>query len=452
MRNIFCFIILFLAVGLSNSQTNQLEIAFVDINVVPMDREIILENQSVIIKNGIISEIGPSDEISISDAVFKINGKGKYLMPGLADMHVHTWNENELILFIVNGVTTVRNMGGAPLHLELRERVREGKLLGPNIITAGPVIDGSPPIWQSSLEVQDPSQLNNIIAEQKKLGYDFLKIYNNLSEEVFDSLMVLSIYYDIPVAGHVPFLVSLEKALESGISSIEHFESYGLALQSDDSPYKDFFRASQSYAWVYMDEEKLSNIIQKTVESGVWNCPTMVVFQKLFVKPDKVDSMLNLSEMQYVIPQALDNWGKRYYKIELAERKDEIYYARRKLLKALHDSNANLLLGTDCGNPFTVHGFSIHEELQYLIDAGFSPYEAIKTGTVNAAEFLNASEEFGMVKTGMRADLICVDENPLEDIENVRKISGVMVRGKLLPEEELNMMLEKIAASYKREK
>ena len=443
-------IILFFALlfTITSCTTNSPEIVFTDVNVVPMKSEVILPNQTVVIKEGRIAEIGPYATTKISNKALQIDGTGKYLMPGLADMHTHVWSENDLILFLANGVTTIRNMGGAPIHLEFRKKIQKGELLGPDIYTAGPVIDGFPPIWPGSVEVEGPYNARKVITEQKEAGYDFIKIYNNLSKSGFEAIMSIAKEYDIPVAGHVPFNITLQKALESGMACIEHFEGYGIALQADDSPFINNTSFSMTGAWEYLDDEKLTNIVLKTKASGVWNCPTMVVFQKMFINADDVEKMLNKLEMQYVAPVIKNKWRERDYNEDIAAKADQIYKARRKLLRLLHEQNANILSGTDSGNPFTVHGFSMHEELRYFIDAGFLPYEAIKTGTVDAAKFLNATEEFGTVEVGRIANLLLLENNPLDDIANLSKIAGVMIRGKWLSARELRLMLQEIATQY----
>jgi cytosine/adenosine deaminase-related metal-dependent hydrolase len=425
------------------------EISFIDVNLIPMDHEVILNHQTVTIHNSKIVKIEPALSAEISDDAIRIDGIGKYLMPGLADMHVHTWNKNDLILFLANGVTTIRNMGGDPFHLDLKRKIHDGELLGPNMYTAGPVIDGFPALFPKSIEVEGPLVARKVISEQKEAGYDFIKIYNNLSESGFNAVMAVSKELKMPVSGHVPFSISLEEALESGMSSIEHFEGYGIYLQSDNSPFVDNIYYSMTYTWTQIDEKKLNIIVKKTKESGIWNCPTMVVFQNLFIKPADIIKMLNRKEMQYVPESVKEQCRKRNYNEEIAQHAEKIHTARTKLLSELYNAGANILLGTDCGNLFTVPGFSIHRELQNLIDAGYSPYEALKTGTTNASAYFNESKIFGSVKIGHRADLLLLEENPLEDVSNLKKMAGVMIRGKWLPKEELKMKMQKISKEYR---
>lgn len=176
MKYLIIILIIIIFFIINQCITNTPEIAFTDVNVISMQGDTILSHQTVIIKKGKIVKIGPFATTKISNKTIRIEGNGKYLMPGLADMHTHVWNEYELVLMIVNGVTTIRNMGGAPIHLKFKDNIRKGKILGPDIYTAGPVIDGYPAIWAGSLEVEGPYKAREVIDEQRNAGYDFIKM------------------------------------------------------------------------------------------------------------------------------------------------------------------------------------------------------------------------------------------------------------------------------------
>jgi len=210
--------------------------AFVNANVIPMNNERILKNHTVIVKNGLIEQVGPVNEVNIPDHAVRINGEGKYLMPGIADMHVHAWSENDLKLFIANGVTMIRNMWGSPKHLKWKEMIAKGELFSPSIYTAGPLIDGPPPIWEGSELILTPEQAVKSVEEQVKLGYDFIKISNRLSKESYDAIMGTARKHGIPVAGHVPDKVGIAYVLKSGLRVNEHLTGYIELIEADVNP------------------------------------------------------------------------------------------------------------------------------------------------------------------------------------------------------------------------
>ena len=421
-------------------------VAFIDVNVIPMDAEHILERQTVIVRDGKITAIEPTAKVQIPGSVFRIDGRGKYLMPGLAEMHTHLGNKAQLLLYIANGVTTVRNMWGNPSHLQWRELISRGELLGPTIYTAGDIVDGSPP--QSGTVVETAQEAAREVAEQKAAGYDFIKVYNNLSKEAYNGLVAAAKEHGMPVAGHVPSAVGLEGVFSAGQASIEHLHRYIYELVAPDAAKKvgDRFFPLQSriVLWNYVDKTQFPKIAKATRDAGVWNTPTLAIFNHYSCGiPEEFLAFITLPEMQYFSDdrQGEIEWiqrrsiGQTEFSYEDVQRGKEV---RMSFVKALHDAGARLLLGTD----YWMMGFSIHYELQSFVDAGLTHYEAIKAGTSDAAEFLNAADTFGTVAVGKRADLILVNGNPLEDVRNVARRTGVMVRGQWLPEEKLQEMLE----------
>jgi imidazolonepropionase-like amidohydrolase len=292
-------------------------------------------------------------------------------------------------------------------------------------------------------------QAKESAAEQKRLGYDFLKVYWGLSVESFDAVMETGRTLNMPVVGHVPDAVGLSHALRSGIRSIEHLTGYEHALELKASTLPD-----QSI-WARLDETQFGSIARETAQAGTWNCPTLVVYQN-HVAPGEIAylrRMLDRPPMKYVSPETVQYWypENNYLKnstpAKVASTRDSDR-TRKKLVEALHKAGARLLLGTDYPNPFVLPGFSIHDELRNFVDANLSPYEAIRAGTSGAAEFLGASAEWGTVAVGRRADLILVEANPLEDVANASKQIGVMVRGRWYPKEELQVKLDALAEKY----
>ena len=426
--------------------------AFVSVNVIPMDHEGVLPDQTVLVYGERIHAIGPASQVQVPEAAVVIDGHDRYLMPGLADMHAHIMEEDQLLLFVANGVTTVRNMSGGAAHLAWRKRIDEGDLLGPTIYTAGPIIDGDPPEWPESTIVTTPKQARDVVVAQKKAGYDFLKVYSNLSREAYDALIQAARVHDIPVTGHVPQDVGLDHVLVARQRCIEHLDGYEVALVSDDGPSIERKAFAHLFFWLHLDVSKIPSAVRKTREAGTWNCPTLVVLQK-WLPPDQANALLQRDEFRYLSSAELDfhrpggNYLKRFTP-EMYEAAAVGESARKTLTKALHDGGARILLGTDTPNPLIVPGFSLQEELQNLVDAGMTPYQALKAGTHDAAEFFDALDEFGTVAVGRRADLILVEENPFDDVANVAERVGVMVRGTWYPQAKLQARLDALAEKY----
>lgn len=411
-------------------------VVFKDVNVVPMDRERVLENQTVIVENEKIAAIGDVDKLQIPVNAQIIDGKGKYLLPGLTDMHVHLSDENDLLLYVANGVTTIRNMWGfkvlrRDLHLEIKKSIDNGELLGPKLYTAGNFFDGKPPIWPMANKITSPQEAERAVLKEKEKGYDFIKIYSKLTKENYAAVLKAAKKYNIPAVGHVPSQVSIDHALEAKQCTIEHLlgyvDSYGRDSSSIPTHQYDYYA-------------------EKTKEKGVWNCPTIVVNQ--YVCPEEEsNSISNTSKLKYISPYMRKYWKNvrksqhriiRRFKFQYPSKSNE---SRIKMLRSLNRAGAKIILGTDANMLNVLPGFSIFEELQNMVSAGMTPYEAIYAGTHAAAECLGNIQNSGTITKGKKADLILVKDNPLKDISNLMMRKGVMLRGVWLTEEKLKEML-----------
>lgn len=423
--------------------------AFVDVAVVPMDSARVLRNQTVLVRDGRILEIGPSQAVRVPQKALRIEGRGLFLLPGLADMHVHLMEpEAYLPLFLANGVTTVRNMAGGPKMSALRDRVASGALIGPTIYTAGPILDGSPPVWEGSDVVITPEQAQSAVEKQKHAGYDFLKVYDNLLPAAYDAILQAAAQRHIAVAGHVPPHVGLQRVLDAHQRSIEHLTGYFEWLQNDRSPsqhsnedeafpHPAHLLAKRQTLVNWLDESRIPRIAEATAKAGTWNVPTLVAWRNMKPRAE-LDEAWGRPAMRYATPLLREWWNSdNGYSSEDWANKRRGDGVRLKLTQTLHQAGARLLVGTDTPHPFVMPGFSVHEELSNFVDAGLSPYEALKAATADAAEFIGAAGEFGVVKSGARADLILVEGNPLEDVKNASRIAGVMVRGQWMPREAL---------------
>jgi Amidohydrolase family len=440
----------------SRLQASQDITAFVHVNVLPMDREQILKDQTVVVMGDRIHDIGPSSRIDVPTGATVIDGAGKFLMPGLTDMHAHFGDEGDLLLFVANGVTTVRNLFGSPIHRSYREQIRRGERLGPIIYTSGPILDGDPPIdpltptdplnWS----VPSPEVARKLVDMQIAAGYDFIKVYSLLRRDVYDAIMDEARKHGVRVVGHVPTDVGLRHVLESGQSSIEHFDGYGMAsarngirLKGLDDRYRGLFEG-----WDNVDEAKFADLAAMTLRAGTWICPTLTVFRRAFVSPEDPQHALQAPEARFLSPFKVAKWRQWKPKPELVETAKRVQPIREHALKRLYDAGVPILLGTDCSVPNVVAGFSAIQELQSLVQIGLTPYQAIEAGTSAAASFLGEAREFGTVTVGKRADLLLVDADPLDDIGNVSKRTGVMVRGQWYPAGDLKAKLETLAHLY----
>jgi imidazolonepropionase-like amidohydrolase len=427
--------------------------AFVDVTVIPMDRERTLDRMTVVVRDGCIAAIGPTHETAVPAGAARIDGRGKYLMPGLAEMHAHIpsprngamdYAHEVLFLYVANGITTIRGMLGHPAHLTLREQVARGEVLGPRIWTSGPSVNGQ--------SVSTVAAARRAAIGQKEAGYDFIKIHPGLTHEVFDTLDAVADRVKITFSGHVPIAVGLMRALAAPYASIDHLDGYMDALLPDnvrvDRAAGGFFGANFA---TYIDESKIPTVVADTRVAGVWNVPTQTLIES-YASDERAESRAKRHELRYMPPAVRQNWTDRTAQWMTTAAPDEtrrrFIEVRRSLIKALHDGGAGLLLGSDAPQIWNVPGFSIRAELEAMVAAGLTPYQTLVTGTRNVATFFDATEEQGTVTVGKRADLILVDGNPLQDVTHVGDPAGVMVNGKWLSRSEIRARLNGIAAAY----
>lgn len=424
-------------------------LAFVNVNVVPMDRERILAGQTVIVSDGRITEIGPAAQIKVPEGALRVDGSGKYLMPGLAEMHGHLPPPNQgeqntnafLTLFVANGVTTVRTMYGFPNSLDIRKRVVNGDILGPTLYLACPALSGQ--------SAPNPDEAEKLVRKYKQDGYDLLKIHEGLSVATYDRIVATANELKIPFGGHIPNAVGLEHAIKAKQSSVEHLDGFIEALEKDDSPIKNADGQTRSFKLInHLDEGKLPSLLALITETGAWNTPTMALWENINGE-EKVEALRARPEMRFVPPQMVNGWTQQRQNIlddgpgpDVGLR---VLALRNRILKALAAGD-RVLLGSDAPQLFSVPGFSLHREMQAMVNAGLTPYQVLTAGTRNPAVYLNASKEFGTVEVGKRADLILVNENPLKDVANVAKRSGVVLRGQWMSESDLQKKLEEIVA------
>jgi imidazolonepropionase-like amidohydrolase len=428
-------------------------LAFVDVNVVAMDSGTVLPHRTVIVAGDRIVDVG--EQLAMPPHATRIVATGKYLIPGLADMHVHVdGTRGMLASFVGAGVTTVRNMAGSPRVLALRQRIAKGELLGPTIITAGPFVDGPHPRWEGSEIVKTPADAERVVAEQAAAGYDLVKIYNGLQPAAYDAVLAAAKAHGLRAVGHVPFAVPLAHVLEAGQVSIEHLSGYARAIERADAPTRHHMSAATTIRrWQYADPARITAIAADTARHGVWNCPTLVT---AVVYGELWRGHVPAADLDTVSPDWRARWDpthspkklKSAVRRAMVEAHDASFAAQLAVVRELAAAGAPLLAGTDTPNPYVVPGASLHQELALFVEAGLSPYAALRTATVDAATFLG-DPHAGLVATGMRADLVMLDADPLVDIHALDGIEAVVVRGTYLSHDKLRSLHDEIVAEYR---
>jgi imidazolonepropionase-like amidohydrolase len=426
-------------------------VVFNNVNVITMESETPLMGQTVVIEDDRIFSISEA-AVDIPEAEV-IDGSGKYLVPGLAEMHAHIPTpdngedliEETLFLYLAGGVTTIRGMLGHPRHLELRRQVEDGTTLGPRIYTSGPSFNGN--------TAPDVETAVSMVRAQQEAGYDFLKLHPGLTLEVFDAMAATAKAVGIPFAGHVSRDVGVRHAIASDYASIDHIDGYVEGLVPDDAGVNPEDNGFFGINFTDLaDESLLPGLIQSTVEHDVWIVPTQCLAER-WASPVPVEDLMSDPEMAYMSPETLENWqqsktnmlGNENYDAEKAQRWIDL---RRRIIKQMYDSGVGILLGSDAPQVFNVPGFALQHEIEMYVSAGLTPYEALITGTVNPARYFGLENQQGMIKEGYRADLLLVEGNPLEDIANLGNRAGVMIRGEWLSREELDEGLGAIAEGY----
>lgn len=432
-------------VGYVNSQP----LVIHDVNVLTMESEQIHSNFSIIINNGVIDWVGPKAEAAMPEGAVIVEGY-YYVIPGLAEMHAHIpppnqgqqVMENTLALYLSQGITTIRGMLGNPAHLVLRERAARGELFSPRIFTSGPSFSGN--------SLSDPDSVRRMVREQKDEGYDLLKFHPGITLGNFYAATETANEIGIEFSGHISYEVGLERSLAAGKGSIDHLDRYMEYLAGDAAKRPDppiiFFGYDLT---PFVNENRIAEAARITAEAGVWNVPTNTLLENVFNPDIPVEEMQRWPGMEFIPSNTVTNWSNFVrqtrtnviYDEEQARRFLEI---RKKLTLALHEQGAGLLLGADAPQIFNPPGYSAHRELALLVDAGLSPFEALKTGTVNVGIYLGEEDKTGKIAPGFRADLILLSVHPLEHIPFQNKIEGVVYSGNYTNRAELDQILNSL--------
>src|SRR5687768_2669888 len=339
-------------------------IAFTNVTVLPMDRNRTLPNHTVLVRGDRIAAIGPSADVQVPPDATRIDGSGKFLMPGMAEMHAHipggkateAFMHRVLALFVANGVTTIRGMLGDPRHLPLRAAVAKGEVIGPTIYTAGPSFNGN--------TATSPEVAVKMVQEQKAAGYDLLKIHPGVPRAAFDAMAAEANKLGIPFSGHVPADVGLERALAAKYHSIDHIDGYFEYAVHPDAPVDlknpGFFGINFA---AHLDPARMARAVTATRRAGVWIVPTQGLLE-IFMNPATPDELRRSPGVEYIPQSVVEQWVKQRQTFMAQpefrrDTNDRFLAERRKLLKALHDADVDIAMGSDAVQTFSVPGFSI---------------------------------------------------------------------------------------------
>jgi imidazolonepropionase-like amidohydrolase len=366
-------------------------IALTNVRVVPMTSAHVLDDQTVLVADGRVQAIGPAGQVPVPAGAVVIEGRGRVVAPALIDMHAHL-RRRELAQYLRAGVTTVRNMWGHPDIIAITREVAEGTTSGPTVHSLSNGFDANQPRWPYTRLVDNASEADAAVQAAKAEGWQTIKVYQQLSAEVYDSIVQSAKRHGVEFAGHVPTAVPILHALAAGQRSIEHLGGYDQAITRRGG--------LGTFAWTSVDESRFASLIQRTVEAGTWNCPTLAIYVRL---------------------------AQQHSPNEQAA----IVANRRRFVAELSRSGARLLAGTDAGID-VVAPAAIHEELREFVAAGLTPYQALRAATIDAAEYLRVSG-LGTVAVGAPAELLLLDGNPLQDIGQTERIAGIIARGSWYP-------------------
>src|SRR5215471_15082451 len=442
------------------------------VTVIDTTGEAAKPDMTVVIWGNRIVAMARSGEIRPPKNAKTVNATGKFLIPGLWDMHVHWYEKDYLPLFIANGVTGIRQMFGAPIHHQWRKEIRAGRLLGPHMLIASPIVDGPKPVWPGSIAVANASEGRRAVIQVKRSGADFVKVYSLLPRDAYFAIADESKKQAIPFEGHVPDSVTLEEASNAGQLTVEHLtgvlaacstreaellksaQESGATIDAGQLPNARFsgpeYRARQKLALETYSPQKAEAVFAELKKNHTWQCPTLTVLRSTAYSDNP--SFANDPRLKYLPRDIVSSWNTKadpFLKKKTAEDSavsKKVFSKDLELVGAMEQAGVEILAGTDTLNPYCLPGFSLHDELGLLVQSGLTPMQALQAATLNPARFLGRDKDFGTIARDKIADLVLLDANPLEDIANTKKISAVVFGGKFFSRAALDEMLTKIEA------
>lgn len=398
-----------------------------NINILPMSNDTIMTNKTIFIKGGIIEDI--KDSINI-DGIKIIDGKNNFLTPGLIDMHTHLWDKQELGLYLANGVTTIRNLWGYSMHLRIKEKLDNNKIIGPMFFTSSPKLTSEQDQGGDKVQISTPKEAKNAIIEYKKRGFDFIKIYAGLKEDLYQAIIEQSKESNIPIIAHPSHEMPYLNQFDSQIVSIEHAE--------------EIIQQALQYQ---LDSLKVEPVIEKFVTTNKSFCPTLTGYYKIYEMLEQGDDILNSEPVHYINPliEKVDSraqynrWSnEKGNNSSITENIYQQHQFHLYILKRMNEEGVNIVCGTDSGIGITAPGYSIHQELAFYKEAGMSNFEVLKTATINPTKTHKELKKIGTIEIGKFANFIITSNNPLENLSTLSKPEWVMVKGRKINKKTLN--------------
>ena len=461
-------------IGQSQQAINPDTLAITHVTIVNLNGGPSQPEMTVLIRAGKVLTIVKTGQSQIPQDATQFDGTGKFLIPGLWDMHVHVLTpERDFPMFIANGVLGVRNMGGVPKDVfQWRADVTSGRVLGPRMVACGPVVDGPHPAHpEHAISVSTADDGRRAVQSLKQMGADFVKVYDGLSRDAYFAIVQESKRVGLPFAGHVPGSITQEEASNAGQRSIEHgieilpSLDYGKNKPQPTGYFEEAMRtknfslipegiAKEGNAELdHFSPQRTEDLYRTFIRNGTYLTPTRVVDRGLTF----IDNISKQDDprLQYVPASMREDWKPengmltRYRTTGyVAFRKRRYDMTTRQILLA-HRLGVLFLAGTDVSAAYTYPGFSLHDELALFVEAGFTPLEALRTATVNPAQFFSMTDSMGSVEVGKTGDLVVLDANPLVDISSTKRIAAVIVAGRLLKRSDLNSLLRDAEAAAK---
>ena len=455
-------------------------IAVTHVTVIDVEHGRRLPDRIVIVKGSRITRVEPSARAHVPTGTIEVDGRGRYLIPGLWDMHVHTVSRDvDLPLYVAHGVTGVRDMGGTTSDTlstteswgirwdslrVWRDDVRAGRVPGPRIVAAGVALDGPNPLWRATRSVSSPAEARHVVDSLAHENVDFIKTYGALPRDIFLAIADEARRNHLPFSGHLSRFVSVEDAASAGQRSIEHavgFQRYyydsALWNAFTEREARPPFPAAERAAYMRrveatFDAAALDAVAHILVRYGTWSDPTLAFARGWYLPPDTTAAAR--ARLRYVPPSVQRQWAARIGGRSTAEesmamrRTSHAHY--EAVARVFHRDGVRILAGSDAWNPNVVAGFSLHDELALLVGIGMSPLDALRAATLNPARFFEATDSLGTIAPGKLADLVLLDADPLADIHNTMRIRAVVANGRFFDRTALDALLaaaERAAAS-----
>ena len=430
------------------------------------------QDMTVMILGDRITALGKTQSVSLPEGTSVIDGAGKFLIPGLWDMHAHTTYKDFLTLFVANGVTGIRDMGGTPQEFEWlaqwRQEIANGTTIGPRIIAAGLFVDGPLPIGRpSSLNVTTADEARQAVNYLKEHGADFVKVYSMLQRQTYFAIADEAKKKRLSFAGHVPASISATEASDAGQKAIEHLFRVFPACSTDEARLNqgvleatakkgisDFVHAeihSQIASLNSYDEKRAAALFARFVRNQTWHVPTLIGWATLTEANDKL--LTDDARLKYIPSDRKAAWKMQRPGLlrslggEFESNRSRLFQRQLETVGAMYRAGVRILAGTDSAGLYLYPGFSLHDELVLLVKAGLTSMQALQAATIDPAKYLGLSESLGTVEKGKIADMVLLEANPLEDISNTQKIAAVILRGRLISKSDIRAMYSRVESN-----